>query len=120
MRQYVGKINHIDGYAQNELFTVLFPNSIRLGHKASVVMQWTKKADGEVKANGTELGSVATITCHEDGSKEVEICKDSENYYWFKLALNGGEDEMGIKFYNNRDEYCGEGTAKLLFQECTC
>ncbi|KAK6521991.1 hypothetical protein TWF281_002563 [Arthrobotrys megalospora] len=116
MYQYVGKINHVDGYARNELFTILFPTTIREGNKASVVMQWTRTYVGEEKSNDARLGTITRVVNAPDGTRTVELFR-GEFYYWYECAINENEDEMTIRMLNQRDEFCSSGTAKLHIKE---
>ncbi|KAF3221859.1 hypothetical protein TWF679_007074 [Orbilia oligospora] len=111
MFQFVGKITHDSGYATNELFTVLFPTTIRQGNKVSVVMQWTKTpAPDEVeKENNAQIGTITRVINRSDDSKEVEVHR-GEHYYW-------NEDEMSVVMFNRGSEHCGTGSARLHFKE---
>lgn len=84
MHIYSGKFTHIDGYAQNELWTVTFPNEIRVGDDAIVICQWTRTYGGDEKKNGELRGKITKVGTVKNGPTQIEIFKgDSDLYYWY-------------------------------------
>lgn len=83
MYMFAGKFSHeTKSYADNELWTIFFPDGFETGDIAIVLCQWTKKADGRPKVNEKWTG----IITKAEGSGEIqlEIFKDDPTlYYWY-------------------------------------
>jgi hypothetical protein len=90
MHFFAGKHNHVDGYAKNELWTVLFPDSIKKDDPARVVCQWTETANSVKKENAVWKGKITKADRASDGHIDIDIFKDDSNlYYWYVVHHRG-------------------------------
>ncbi|KAK2462187.1 hypothetical protein APHAL10511_005775 [Amanita phalloides] len=114
---FAGKFSHeTTSYANNELWTVLLPRSLRVGDPAIVVCQWTKTAAGVQKHNDIWNGEITKLTRDSSGIT-IEIFKDDSNlYYWFQGTINAQEDKISLTMKNPRNEYCGYANADIVYK----
>ena len=83
---FAGKYDHVDGYATNELWTVLFPDSIREDSPARVVCQWSGTWQGVEKENSIYKGRITKAEWSTEGHINIEIFRDDSSlYYWYVM-----------------------------------
>jgi hypothetical protein len=83
---FSGKFSHVNAYADNELWTVTFPDAIREDSVAIVICQWTETADSKRKQNSEWKGKITRADNEGSGEIRIEIFKDDSTlYYWYVL-----------------------------------
>lgn len=83
MYVYMGKFDHVDGYAKNELCTIVFPTTIESCNDAILTCQWTVTAKGVKNANADSTGKITRADMQASGEIKIDMFKgDSAIYYW--------------------------------------
>lgn len=80
---YAGKFSHVDGYANDDLWTVTFPDGIKAGNDAIVICQWTSTGDGKLRQNAEWRGRITRLDAQENETKIQLFKDDSTLYYWY-------------------------------------
>ncbi|KAJ5100262.1 hypothetical protein N7456_006314 [Penicillium angulare] len=90
---YVGKLNY-SPYAADELITVVFRDNVQVGDRVAVILQWSKDAGGQSKANASAHGTVGSVSALSGPlNKKLELFSNEKEstYYWYKGEMSGSK-----------------------------